>query len=185
MIDFCLVRHLVCDQDTNYQSLRLTWASKTNCNQRRGTNRTHLTFKICASFSLCALLLLFYISGRAGRVLKGNCYRLVTKEFWRNEILDHMIPDMLVRKCRQIFLFPIFLFFLFSIPVRAMRTIPFLCFTVTSYFTSSQLAPLATIMLKVKLLDIGDPHCVLSTALSPPNISDIVKTVLQLKEVNA
>lgn len=66
-----------------------------------------------------------------------------------------------------------------------MMTIPFLCFTVTSYFTSSQLAPLATIMLKVKLLDIGDPHCVLSTALSPPNISDIVKTVLQLKEVNA
>lgn len=111
VIDFCLVRHLVCDQDTNYQSLRLTWASKTNCNQRRGTNRTHLTFKICASFILCALLFLFFISGRAGRVLKGNCYRLVTKEFWRNEIPDHMIPDMLVRKCRQIFLFPIFLFF--------------------------------------------------------------------------
>uniref|UniRef100_A0A3B5A8K9 RNA helicase n=1 Tax=Stegastes partitus TaxID=144197 RepID=A0A3B5A8K9_9TELE len=115
VIDFCLVRHLVCDQDTNYQSLRLTWASKTNCNQRRG---------------------------RAGRVSKGYCYRLVTKEFWRNEMPDHMIPEML-------------------------------------------LAPLATILLKVKLLDMGDPRSLLSTALSPPNLCDIVKTVLQLKEMGA
>ncbi|XP_044230330.1 ATP-dependent RNA helicase TDRD9 [Thunnus albacares] len=115
VIDFCLARHLVCDQDTNYQSLRLTWASKTNCNQRRG---------------------------RAGRVSKGYCYRLVTKEFWRNEIPDYMIPEML-------------------------------------------LAPLATIMLKVKLLDMGDPRSLLSTALSPPNLSDIVRTVLQLKEMGA
>ncbi|KAM9341283.1 ATP-dependent RNA helicase TDRD9 [Symphorus nematophorus] len=115
VIDFCLVRHMVCDQDTNYQSLRLTWASKTNCNQRRG---------------------------RAGRVSKGYCYRLVTKEFWRYEIPEYMIPEML-------------------------------------------LAPLATIMLKVKLLDMGDPRSILSTALSPPNLGDIVRTVLQLKEMGA
>uniref|UniRef100_A0A8C4NIM8 ATP-dependent RNA helicase TDRD9 n=1 Tax=Dicentrarchus labrax TaxID=13489 RepID=A0A8C4NIM8_DICLA len=115
VIDFCLARHMVCDQDTNYQSLRLTWASKTNCNQRRG---------------------------RAGRVSKGYCYRLVTKAFWRNEIPEYMIPDML-------------------------------------------LAPLATIMLKVKLLDMGDPRSILSTALSPPNLGDIVRTVLQLKEMGA
>uniref|UniRef100_A0A8C2ZES9 RNA helicase n=1 Tax=Cyclopterus lumpus TaxID=8103 RepID=A0A8C2ZES9_CYCLU len=115
VIDFCLVRHMVCDQETNYQSLQLTWASKTNCNQRRG---------------------------RAGRVSKGYCYRLVTKEFWRNEIPDYMIPEML-------------------------------------------LAPLTTIMLKVKLLDMGDPRSILSTALSPPNLGDIVRTVLQLKEMGA
>ncbi|XP_029981814.1 ATP-dependent RNA helicase TDRD9 [Sphaeramia orbicularis] len=115
VIDFCLARHMVCDEDTNYQSLRLTWASKTNCNQRRG---------------------------RAGRVSKGYCYRLVTKEFWRNEIPDSMIPQML-------------------------------------------LAPLATIMLKVKLLDMGDCRSLLSTALSPPNLSDIARTVLQLKEMGA
>lgn len=36
VIDFCLTRTLVCDEDTNYQSLRLTWASKTSCNQRKG-----------------------------------------------------------------------------------------------------------------------------------------------------
>ncbi|XP_078132966.1 ATP-dependent RNA helicase TDRD9 isoform X2 [Sander vitreus] len=115
VIDFCLARHMVCDKDTNYQSLRLTWASKTNCNQRRG---------------------------RAGRVSKGYCYRLITKDFWRNEIPDYMIPEML-------------------------------------------LAPLANIMLKVKLLDMGDPRSILSTALSPPDLGDIVRTVLQLKEMGA
>ncbi|XP_070698843.1 ATP-dependent RNA helicase TDRD9 [Pempheris klunzingeri] len=115
VIDFCLARHMVCDKDTNYQSLRLTWASKTNCNQRRG---------------------------RAGRVSKGYCYRLVTKEFWRNEMPDYMTPEMLV-------------------------------------------APLATILLKVKLLDMGDPRSLLSTALSPPDRGDIVRTVLQLKEMGA
>ncbi|KAM7403060.1 hypothetical protein PAMA_003810 [Pampus argenteus] len=115
VIDFCLARHMVCDRDTNYQSLRVTWASKTNCNQRRG---------------------------RAGRVSKGYCYRLVTKDFWRNEIPDYMIPEML-------------------------------------------LAPLGSIVLKAKLLDMGDPRSLLSTALSPPNLSDIVRTELQLKEMGA
>ncbi|PWA16421.1 hypothetical protein CCH79_00004415 [Gambusia affinis] len=114
VIDFCLARHLVCDKDTNYQSLRLTWASKTNCNQRKG---------------------------RAGRVSKGFCYRLVTKAFWTNEIPEYMIPEM-------------------------------------------QLAPLSTILLKVKLLDMGDPRSLLSTALSPPNLSDIVRTVLELIEAS-
>uniref|UniRef100_A0A3Q3GEP4 ATP-dependent RNA helicase TDRD9 n=1 Tax=Labrus bergylta TaxID=56723 RepID=A0A3Q3GEP4_9LABR len=115
VIDFCLARQMVCEKDTNYQSLRLTWASKTNCNQRKG---------------------------RAGRMSEGFCYRLVTKEFWRNEIPEYMIPEML-------------------------------------------LAPLGTIMLKVKLLDMGDPRSLLSTALSPPNLGDIVRTVLQLKEMGA
>ncbi|XP_068195445.1 ATP-dependent RNA helicase TDRD9 [Antennarius striatus] len=115
VIDFCLARHLVCDQDTNYQSLRLTWASKTNCNQRRG---------------------------RAGRVSKGYCYRLITREFWSNDIPDYMVPEMLI-------------------------------------------APLSTILLKVKLLDMGDPRSILSTALSPPKLCDIVRTVLQLKQIGA
>uniref|UniRef100_A0A8C7XDM4 ATP-dependent RNA helicase TDRD9 n=1 Tax=Oryzias sinensis TaxID=183150 RepID=A0A8C7XDM4_9TELE len=115
VIDFCLVRQMVCDPDTNYQSLRLTWAAKTNCNQRKG---------------------------RAGRVSKGYCYRLVTKAFWKTEIPEYMTPEML-------------------------------------------LAPLSSIMLKVKLLDIGDPCSLLSTALSPPSVDNIVRTVLQLKEIGA
>ncbi|XP_061700234.1 ATP-dependent RNA helicase TDRD9 isoform X2 [Syngnathoides biaculeatus] len=115
VIDFCLTRQLVCDKETHYQSLHLTWASKNNCNQRRG---------------------------RAGRVSKGFCYRLVSKAFWRDEIPNCMIPDML-------------------------------------------LAPLSTIFLKVKLLDMGDPVALLSTAPSPPILEQIMKTVLQLKEMGA
>ncbi|XP_007176293.2 ATP-dependent RNA helicase TDRD9 isoform X3 [Balaenoptera acutorostrata] len=69
VIDFCLTRTLVCDEDTNYQSLRLSWASKTSCDQRKG---------------------------RAGRVSKGCCYRLIYKDFWDSSIPDHVIPEMLV-----------------------------------------------------------------------------------------
>uniref|UniRef100_A0A8B9JYZ3 ATP-dependent RNA helicase TDRD9 n=1 Tax=Astyanax mexicanus TaxID=7994 RepID=A0A8B9JYZ3_ASTMX len=115
VIDFCLARHLVCDKETNYQSLCLTWASKTNCNQRRG---------------------------RAGRVSKGFCYRLVTREFWNKEIPDYAVPEMLR-------------------------------------------SPLASIVLKVKILNMGDPRTLLSTALTPPNLTDIKRTILQLKEMGA
>ncbi|XP_053700350.1 ATP-dependent RNA helicase TDRD9 isoform X1 [Synchiropus splendidus] len=115
VIDFCLVRRMVCDEETNCQSLRLSWAAKNNCDQRRG---------------------------RAGRVSKGFCYRLVTKYFWTNDIPDYMIPEMLV-------------------------------------------VPLSSVLLKVKLLGMADPRSILATALSPPNLTDIVKTVLQLKEMGA
>nr|XP_016846157.1 PREDICTED: putative ATP-dependent RNA helicase TDRD9 isoform X2 [Anolis carolinensis] len=68
VIDFCLTRTLVCDEDTNYQSLRLCWASKSSCNQRKG---------------------------RAGRVSKGYCYRLVYKDFWTRCIPETSIPEMM------------------------------------------------------------------------------------------
>uniref|UniRef100_A0A8C0XKQ0 RNA helicase n=1 Tax=Castor canadensis TaxID=51338 RepID=A0A8C0XKQ0_CASCN len=115
VIDFCLTRTLVCDEDTNYQSLRLSWASKTSCDQRKG---------------------------RAGRVSKGYCYRLVHKDFWDNSIPDHVVPEML--RC-----------------------------------------PLGSTILKVKLLDMGEPRALLATALSPPSLSDIERTILLLKEVGA
>ncbi|XP_018582855.2 ATP-dependent RNA helicase TDRD9 [Scleropages formosus] len=115
VIDFCLERQLVCDKESSYQSLHLVWSSKANCNQRRG---------------------------RAGRVSKGYCYRLVTKEFWKREIPDHAVPEMLR-------------------------------------------ASLASTVLRLKLLDMGDPRTLLSTALSPPKLGDIEKTILQLKELGA
>ncbi|XP_075386945.1 ATP-dependent RNA helicase TDRD9 [Tenrec ecaudatus] len=115
VIDFCLTRTLVCDEDTNYQSLRLSWASKTSCDQRQG---------------------------RAGRVSKGYCYRLVHRDFWDHSILDHVVPEML--RC-----------------------------------------PLGSTILKVKLLDMGEPRALLATALSPPSLSDIERTILLLKEVGA
>ncbi|XP_053138500.1 ATP-dependent RNA helicase TDRD9 isoform X1 [Hemicordylus capensis] len=115
VIDFCLTRTLVCDEDTNYQSLRLCWASKNSCNQRRG---------------------------RAGRVSKGYCYRLVCKDFWVNVIPESTVPEIM--RC-----------------------------------------PLESTILKVKLLDMGEPRALLATALSPPSISDIERTILQLKEIGA
>ncbi|XP_019494754.1 PREDICTED: putative ATP-dependent RNA helicase TDRD9 [Hipposideros armiger] len=115
VIDFCLTRTLVCDEDTNYQSLRLSWASKTSCDQRKG---------------------------RAGRVSKGYCYRMIHRDFWDSVIPDQVVPEML--RC-----------------------------------------PLGSTVLKVKLLDMGEPRALLATALSPPSLSDIERTVLLLKEVGA
>ncbi|OCT68434.1 hypothetical protein XELAEV_18039735mg [Xenopus laevis] len=115
VVDFCLTKTLVCDEETHYQSLRLSWASKINCDQRKG---------------------------RAGRVSKGYCYRLVKKEFWKNFIPENVIPEMLR-------------------------------------------SPLGSTILKVKLLDMGEPRALLATALSPPNITDIERTILLLKELGA
>ncbi|XP_026525840.1 ATP-dependent RNA helicase TDRD9 [Notechis scutatus] len=115
VIDFCLSRNLVCDENTNYQSLRLCWASKNSCDQRMG---------------------------RAGRVSKGYCYRLVYKDFWANYIPESTVPEMV--RC-----------------------------------------PLETTVLKVKMLDMGEPRALLATALSPPVSSDIERTILHLKEVGA
>nr|CAD7401835.1 unnamed protein product [Timema cristinae] len=55
VIDFCLTKHLVCDPKTNFTSLQLSWASKTNCIQR---------------------------AGRSGRVAEGRVYRLVPEYFY-------------------------------------------------------------------------------------------------------
>ncbi|NXW21874.1 TDRD9 helicase, partial [Circaetus pectoralis] len=115
VIDFCLTRTLVCDEETNYQSLRLCWASKTNCHQRRG---------------------------RAGRVSKGYCYRLVHKDFWTDFIPEKSVPEIL--RC-----------------------------------------PLGTTVLKIKKLDMGGPKALLATALSPPDVGDIERTIFQLKELGA
>lgn len=55
VIDFCLIKTLVLDPQTQYQSLKLQWASQDNCTQR---------------------------AGRVGRVCDGRVYRLVTKSFY-------------------------------------------------------------------------------------------------------
>ncbi|XP_066428512.1 ATP-dependent RNA helicase TDRD9 [Eleutherodactylus coqui] len=115
VIDLCLTKTLVCDEETHFQSLRLSWASKTNCDQRKG---------------------------RAGRVSKGYCYRLVHKDFWNNFIPENVVPEMLR-------------------------------------------SPLGNTILKVKLLDMGEPRALLATALSPPNVYDIERTILLLKEIGA
>ncbi|NXV76589.1 TDRD9 helicase, partial [Atlantisia rogersi] len=115
VIDFCLIKTLICDEETNYQSLRLCWAAKTNCNQRKG---------------------------RAGRVSKGYCYRLVHKDFWTNFIPEKSVPGILR-------------------------------------------SPLGKVVLKIKQLDMGEPKTLLKTALSPPSLNNIERTILYLKELGA
>lgn len=46
-------------------------------------------------------------------------------------------------------------------------------------------APLANIVLKAKLLDIGEPKAVLALALDPPDLKNLQNTILLLKEVGA
>uniref|UniRef100_A0A182RT96 Probable ATP-dependent RNA helicase spindle-E n=1 Tax=Anopheles funestus TaxID=62324 RepID=A0A182RT96_ANOFN len=45
--------------------------------------------------------------------------------------------------------------------------------------------PLGAVVLKTKILDMGPPHTILALAMSPPKLSDVSNTVLQLKEVGA
>lgn len=55
VIDFCMIKHVVTEPDTNYQCLQLCWASKSNCQQR---------------------------AGRTGRVMNGRVYRMVPRDFY-------------------------------------------------------------------------------------------------------
>lgn len=68
VIDFCLVKQLMCDWETNFCSLRTVWTSHASLTQRQG---------------------------RAGRVSNGRCYRLITREFLR-KIPTYSIPEMQV-----------------------------------------------------------------------------------------
>nr|CAD7447198.1 unnamed protein product [Timema bartmani] len=67
VIDFCLTKHLVCDPKTNFTSLQLSWASKTNCIQR---------------------------AGRSGRVAEGRVYRLVPEIFYENVLIEDCLPEI-------------------------------------------------------------------------------------------
>lgn len=54
-----MMKHLITEPETNYQCLKLCWASKSNCQQR---------------------------AGRTGRVMDGRVYRMVSKEFYEVSI---------------------------------------------------------------------------------------------------
>ena len=47
-----------------------------------------------------------------------------------------------------------------------------------------QRCPLDKLILQVKVLDLGEPKAILALALSPPNLDDIERNVLLLKEVS-
>lgn len=67
VIDFCLVKQMMCDWNTKFCCLETVWASQASLNQRRG---------------------------RAGRVSSGRCYRLITTDFFTNHIPEYSIPEM-------------------------------------------------------------------------------------------
>lgn len=68
VIDFCMTKLLVVNSETNYHCLELTWASKSNCQQR---------------------------AGRAGRVMDSRVYRMVPKQFYESVLPDETVPEML------------------------------------------------------------------------------------------
>uniref|UniRef100_A0A2H1VSJ0 SFRICE_012151 n=1 Tax=Spodoptera frugiperda TaxID=7108 RepID=A0A2H1VSJ0_SPOFR len=111
VIDYCLMKVMVADPETSFTSLRLAWASKTNCEQR---------------------------SGRAGRVRDGRVYRLVTDKFYEG-LKQECTPEII--RC-----------------------------------------PLERLVLLAKLMDMGPPSDVLALAMDPPDISNIQRTILSLKE---
>ncbi|CAG4957696.1 unnamed protein product [Colias eurytheme] len=114
VIDFCLMKVLVADTNTNFTSLQMIWASKANCQQR---------------------------AGRAGRVRDGRVYRLVTDKFYEG-LLDESLPEM--NRC-----------------------------------------PLERLVLLSKTLDMGPPADILALAMDPPDMSNIHRTILVLKETGA
>ncbi|KAL4238351.1 ATP-dependent RNA helicase tdrd9 [Mactra antiquata] len=48
-----------------------------------------------------------------------------------------------------------------------------------------QRCPLDKLILQVKVLDLGEPKAILAVALSPPNLDDIERNILMLKEIGA
>ena len=161
------------DRESNYSCLQTVWASKASLTQRKG---------------------------RAGRVSAGRCYRLITRDFFRRFIPDYSVPEILVG-------------LLFKIPRRRLLTpslypspsfslLPScLSFPVSSSLPLSSSLPRSPLshpslpfsqrtsleisVLKAKQLGMGEPKEVLSHALQPPNITDIERAILNLKEVNA
>ena len=93
VIDFCLTKNLMCDQETNYTSLHLQWASKANCEQRKG---------------------------RAGRVSHGRVYRMVTRRFYDEHIPEYGIPEMQVL---YQWVLPVYLFLVVKLLNQCMSVI--------------------------------------------------------------
>ncbi|XP_063702967.1 LOW QUALITY PROTEIN: probable ATP-dependent RNA helicase spindle-E [Culicoides brevitarsis] len=68
VIDFCLARLLEVDPDTGFARLRLKWAARSSCKQR---------------------------AGRTGRTSDGECFRLVSRDFFQGEMRENEVPAML------------------------------------------------------------------------------------------
>lgn len=112
VIDFCLTKFLKTHKGSQMSSFVLGWASKNNCKQR---------------------------AGRTGRVGRGTVFRLVFKDFYERNLLEHSPPEILM-------------------------------------------APLESIVVKIKEFNMGSPLEILASTLDPPDQSAIINAVLALKE---
>lgn len=114
VVDYCLIKELVVENSSNFTTLKVNWASKTNCIQR---------------------------AGRAGRVRDGRVYRLVSKKFYET-LKEECTPEIVQ-------------------------------------------SPLERLVLLAKTLDMGPPSNILALAMDPPDMSNIHRTILVLKEIGA
>uniref|UniRef100_A0A6G3MDR8 ATP-dependent RNA helicase TDRD9 (Trinotate prediction) n=1 Tax=Henneguya salminicola TaxID=69463 RepID=A0A6G3MDR8_HENSL len=114
VIDFCLQKVVNWDQSTNLCHLKLSWVSKSSAEQRMG---------------------------RAGRLDKGICFRLVHESIF-DSFDQNNVPDM-KRK------------------------------------------PLEFVILNIKKIFKGPPILMLQLVLEPPQLTDVFRSILVLKEVGA
>ncbi|ROT79054.1 putative ATP-dependent RNA helicase TDRD9 [Penaeus vannamei] len=70
---------------------------------------------------------------------------------------------------------------------RVYRLVPAEYFSTLPTYATPELCrtPLCQTVLKTKILNMGEPHALLSLALDPPNLSDIHRTILTLKQMGA
>ena len=96
VIDFCLVKCLVCDAETNYQSLRMQWSSKASCIQRKGLSCQSVTF-CWNSFMMCSASEDTYKQYNNYAVYLGNVYVVDQNEMmWVTMSLALFDPQPLI-----------------------------------------------------------------------------------------
>ncbi|NXH38339.1 TDRD9 helicase, partial [Dicaeum eximium] len=92
------------------------------------------------------------------------------------------VPDVkygkLSKSCNSVYT----VFVMFAILVLGLVTR--ICH-LTIILSFLQHCPLGATVLKLKKLDMGEPKALLATALSPPSVGDIERTIVQLKELGA
>ncbi|NWR50899.1 TDRD9 helicase, partial [Regulus satrapa] len=94
----------------------------------------------------------------------------------------------LSKSCDSVYtVFVIFFIFVLHWVSRICRCSKHCCWSgrVTIILSSLQHCPLGATVLKLKKLGIGEPKALLATALSPPSMGDIERTIVQLKELGA
>jgi len=162
--------------------LKLEWASKANCKQRMG---------------------------RAGRVSNGQVYRLVQKTFYERSLDEYGLPEMSRCPLTQLvsveysyrvyslaiiytllivyilsvyIIYTLCLYYIYSLSILYYILSVYIIYNLCLYCIYSLFI---LKILKVKKLGQEEPRYILASALDPPHMSEIGKSVLLLKEAGA